>query len=154
MERLTRLRAAADLGRQHQAMPIPERFTLWPNDSALNAVDRVSAEICSHIDDAIDDCDQSDCCSLNDIIAYMCCLSAVASSYSGLTAQYSRVETWRTKVLQIFEWAWTLDQGHQEYQKKQAYLEEKEYVYSVLNSLFEAVDSYTIPNAREPWKRC
>lgn len=135
-------------------MSIPERFTLWPNDSALNAVDQVASEIGAHIDEAIAECDESDCCWLNEVIAYMCCLSAVAHNCSGLTGQYSRVEAWRTKVLQIFEWAWARDKKAQPYQETKEYLEEKEYVGSVLNSLFEAVDVCTIPSAREPWKRC
>ena len=135
-------------------MPIPERFTLWPNDSALNAVDRVASEISSYIDEAIAECDESDCCWLNDIIAYMCCLSAVAHSCSGLTGQYSKVEAWRTKVLQIFEWAWVRDEEGQAYKETQKYLDERNYVASVVNSLFEAIDSCTIPNAREPWTKC
>jgi hypothetical protein len=129
-------------------MPIPERFILWPNDSALNAVDDVSGFIANQIDETIADCDESDSSSLNEVVAYMCCLSAVANSFSGLTSQYARVENWRAKVLEIFDWSWASDQ------KNEQYFEERRYVCSVLNSLFEAVDHSTTPNAREPWSRC
>ena len=129
-------------------MPIPERFILWPNDSALNARDQVAAEIASHIDEAIAECDESDTCWLNDTIAYMCCLSAVGNTYSGLTGAYSRIEEWRKKVLEIYEWSWARQV------KTDEYFKDREFIYSVLNSLFEAADNSTIPSAREPWTKC
>ena len=129
-------------------MPLPKRFVLWAGDGPLNAVDEVADSIATRIDEAIQDCDEADTSRLNEIIAYMCCLSAVAHTYSGLTSQYTTVEQWREKTLQIFEWSWSSQQKTAEYAAEQAYVSE------VLNSLFEAVDHCTILSAHQPWSRC
>ncbi|MHA3772024.1 hypothetical protein ACXR0O_10855 [Verrucomicrobiota bacterium sgz303538] len=128
-------------------MPVPSRFILWPNDSALDAVDRVARDISDHIDASIAECDESDTCWLNDVIAYMCCLSAVGNAFGGLTCQYDKIEAWRTQVLQVFEWAWARDQ------KTEEYFDERKYICSVLNSLFEAADRSTVPSAQKPWPK-
>ena len=40
--------------------------------------------ISDHIDAAIAECDESDTCWLNDVIAYMRCLSAIGNAFGGL----------------------------------------------------------------------
>ena len=130
-------------------MPIPDRFMLWTGDGPLNARDDVVDHIAKLIDGALADCDEEDQCFLNYAVSYMSCLSAIGNTYGGMTPQYyPKVENWRKKVLQIFEWAWS------DKEKREDYNEDASYIRSLLNSLFEAVDSSTIPEAREPWTRC
>ena len=129
-------------------MPLPERFVLWAGDGPLNAVDEVADFIAGRIDESIRQCDKTDTCWLNDLVAYMCCLSAMANTYSGLTSRYSQVEAWRTKVLEIYEWGWVSQE------KTEEYFTDKAYISAVINSLFEAVDHCTIPSARQSWTRC
>src|SRR5689334_3168000 len=114
-------------------MPVPERFILWPGDGPLDAVDDVAALIQSRLDEAILQCDETDTSWLNDVVAYMCCLSAVGHAYGGLTGEYSTMETLRTKVLEIHERSWS------SHEKTQKYEEERTYIEAVINSLFEAV---------------
>lgn len=129
-------------------MPVPDRFILWPNDSALEACDDVAAFLFGRIEEALADCDESDSSRLNEVVAYMCCLSAVGHHCSGLTSDYAKAEELRTKVLQVFEWAWSRGQRGEEYSG------ERTFVCAVLNSLFEVVDKCTVPASRRPWTRC
>ena len=122
---------------------------LWTGDGPLNARDEVVDHIAKLIDNSLADCNEGDQCFLNDAVSYMCCLSAIGNTYGGMTPQYyPKVEEWRMKTLQIFEWVWCKEEKGTDYD------EELSYIHGVLNSLFEAVDRSTIPEAREPWTKC
>jgi len=126
-------------------MPIPKNFFLWTNDRPMDGRDQVVEEITKIIEGGLVECDEGDVGMLNYVIACMCCLSAVANNYGGLT-DYSEIEDWRKRALKAFGSAWA-DQ-----KKGSNYAEERTYICSVLDSLFEGLDRSLIPEAREPWE--
>ena len=80
----------------------PRRLILWANDSPLHAMESVNehliAEIEAHLREA-----EEDSCFLNDVIAYLRCLTGVCDWAGSACVQRPMVESWRKSSMDIFD---------------------------------------------------
>lgn len=78
------------------------RFILWANDSPLAARDNVVEAISREIFAAISESEE-DSCYLNDVVAYVRCLTGVIREVGGGYQAFDNLENWFRRTLSVFD---------------------------------------------------
>ena len=78
------------------------RLVLWANDSPRNSVDLVCETIVTEIERHLDEAEE-DSCFVNDVVAYIRCLSGVYDWAGGGFIELEVLESWRTRAVTVVE---------------------------------------------------
>jgi len=78
------------------------RLILWANDSPLNAVDSVCDSIVSEIETHLSEAEE-DSCFVNDVVAYVRCLSGVYDWVGGAFVEIEVLQSWRKRSTKVIK---------------------------------------------------
>ena len=78
----------------------PPRLILWANDSPLNAVDGVCEAVVEDIERCLNEAEE-DSCFVNDVVAYVRCLTGVYDWAGAGCDECERLESWRARAIKV-----------------------------------------------------
>jgi hypothetical protein len=76
------------------------RLVLWANDSPRNAVDDVCESVVADIERYLTEAEE-DSCFVNDVLAYVRCLTGIYDWAGGAYVEYERLEHWRNRAVSV-----------------------------------------------------
>ncbi|MGI9516295.1 MAG: hypothetical protein ACR2NP_04555 [Pirellulaceae bacterium] len=78
------------------------RLILWANDSPLAAVDSVCDSITKELESYLNDAEE-DSCFINDVVAYVRCLTGVYDWAGGPLVEINVLDSWQNRAIAVLE---------------------------------------------------
>ena len=78
------------------------RLVLWANDSPRNSVDYICEQIVTELKANLTE-SKEDSCFINDVVAYVRCLTGVYDWAGGAYVELEELESWRQTALTVIE---------------------------------------------------
>ena len=78
------------------------RLVLWASDSPRNAVDSVCESVIEDIECYLKQ-SEDDSCFVNDVVAFVRCLTGVYDWAGGAYLEYEKLESWRKRAINVIK---------------------------------------------------